>query len=708
MAVREIKTSISLDGEKEFRDAVNDANRAMRVMNAELKKIGSEFGVTGDKQQFLTQKSNNLRQAIAQQEQIVNALSGAVSDSAQKYGDAAKQTDVYRIRLANATAALNRMKQELDATDREAEELGRDSTRVGRQIEDGIGDGAREAQESLSDAVRQMKDDISRIEGSVSFTVVSQVGQFVSAAIGDLLSFVDEYRDTRQKRAIALSGIQSEMALTEQEIDRYLLQIVGLTGDSDAAYETLQLLGQSKIDESFFETALKYVLGGYVKFGEEARPENIAESLQESASSGELTEAIATMYTRLGEDVEAMNAAMENLPPEERVNAILTGLTGHGLAEAYEKFIKDEADLVAEQKTVENLSLKWAELAGELSPIVTDIMNSLGMVVDDISDFVRKAKEKGFIAAVFDEAFGVDDTGNSDLFDKDGNLNPAVGEAWGLTPAEIDAYNAVHAEDNRKAEEEADYPDGDKDKAFSDTINAIDEYYQNPENEDSFGMEWAKFWGIVPPKYAEQEGEETAKSYMDGVKKGIQDDSIMNPEFDNPIGDWLANLPGLGSAGAEEMPEGYGEAYVNSMKQAVQEALQSGEPLPSLFDDPNLDVQYQSDGARHGASYDAGLQEAMKTAIENAKISGSNAAMGVGNGIAASSSYAVRQAWDMANGINAALASIGAGYNAPVIGRYGPSGNGDVYLDGKKVGETIAPTVNASLGKAAGRLTKVG
>ena len=364
MAVREIKTSISLDGEKEFRDAVNDANRAMRVMNAELKKIGSEFGVTGDKQQFLTQKSNNLRQAIAQQEQIVNALSGAVSDSAQKYGDVARQTDVYRIRLANATAALNRMKQELAATDREAEELGRDSTRVGRQIEDGIGDGAREAQESLSDAVRQMKDDINRIEGSVSFTVVSQVGQFVSAAIGDLLSFVDEYRDTRQKRAIALSGIQSEMALTEQEIDRYLLQIVGLTGDSDAAYETLQLLGQSKIDESFFETALKYVLGGYVKFGEEARPENIAESLQESASSGELTGAIATMYTRLGEDVEAMNAAMENLPPEERVNAILTGLTGHGLAEAYEKFIKDEADLVAEQKAVENLSLKWAELAG--------------------------------------------------------------------------------------------------------------------------------------------------------------------------------------------------------------------------------------------------------------------------------------------------------------------------------------------------------
>lgn len=681
MAVREIKTSISLDGEKEFRDAVNDANRAMRVMNAELKKIGSEFGVTGDKQQFLTQKSNNLRQAIAQQEQIVNALSGAVSDSAQKYGDVARQTDVYRIRLANATAALNRMKQELAATDREAEELGRDSTRVGRQIEDGIGDGAREAQESLSDAVRQMKDDINRIEGSVSFTVVSQVGQFVSAAIGDLLSFVDEYRDTRQKRAIALSGIQSEMALTEQEIDRYLLQIVGLTGDSDAAYETLQLLGQSKIDESFFETALKYVLGGYVKFGEEARPENIAESLQESASSGELTGAIATMYTRLGEDVEAMNAAMENLPPEERVNAILTGLTGHGLAEAYEKFIKDEADLVAEQKAVENLSLKWAELAGELSPIVTDIMNSLGMVVDDISDFVRKAKEKGFIAAVFDEAFGVDDTGNSDLFDKDGNLNPAVGEAWGLTPAEIDAYNAVHAGDNRKAEEEADWA--------AEARQIMERAKQTREENIFPGVAFPTFSDDASIMViAKKDGMTYGESYFSGFREaldGLIDDSksSMLPTYD-------------------EMMEAYFMGGADALKGWIDSLALSEE------DRAAADEIMRSIGVESGTGFDEGLKTSMNTAIENAKISGSNAAMGVGNGIAASSSYAVRQAWDMANGINAALASIGAGYNAPVIGRYGPSGNGDVYLDGKKVGETIAPTVNASLGKTAGRLTKVG
>lgn len=653
MAVREIKTSISLDGEKEFRDAVNDANRAMRVMNAELKAIGAEFGVTGDKQQFLTQKSNNLRQAIAQQEQIVNALSGAVSDSAQKYGDAARQTDVYRIRLNNATAALNRMKQELAETDREAEELGRDSTRVGRQIEDGIGDGADEARESLSDMMRQMQEDIGSIKGSAAFTVTTQIAGGIVDVVNNLAGFVESSRDYRRQMA-SLEESARTAGMDWAEVQDFVFQITALTGDMDGAAEAMTNLLRTGLKGPDLQNAIDLLTGASILWGDTLKIENLAESLQESIATGSATGAYGELLERLGMDLESYKAAMEGLSEEERAIGSLTFLSNNGLLQTTEEFKERNSALIEAQRAQLEAQQAWAELAEELEPLSTKITEETTKFVNALTNSVKGLK--------------------------------------GLLSGDKDAI----------------YPDGDKDKAFSDTINAIDEYYQNPENEDSFGMEWAKFWGIVPPKYAEQEGEETAKSYMDGVKKGIQDDSIMNPEFDNPIGDWLANLLGLGSAGAEEMPEGYGEACVNSMKQAVQEALQSGEPLPSLFDDPNLDVQFQSDGARHGASYDAGLQEAMKTAIENAKISGSNAAMGVGNGIAASSSYAVRQAWDMANGINAALASIGAGYNAPVIGRYGPSGNGDVYLDGKKVGETIAPTVNASLGKAAGRLTKVG
>ena len=598
MAVREIKTSISLDGEKAFRQAVNDASRAMRVMNAELKAIGAEFGVTGDKQQFLTQKSNNLRQAIAQQEQIVQALSGAVRESAKEYGDAANQTDGYRIKLANATAALNRMKQELAATDREAEELGRDSTRVGRQIEDGIGDGAKEAQESLSDMMRQMQEDIGSIKGSAAFTVTTQIAGGIVDVVNNLAGFVESSRDYRQQMAY-LEESARNAGMDWEDVQQFVFEIASLTGDMDGAAEAMSNLLLTGLKGQDLQNAIDLFAGANILFGGAFELGGLAGDLLESIRSGTATGLYEELLTKLGEDVESYNAAMEGLSEEERAIGSLTFLSNNGLLQTTEEFKERNSALIEAQQAQLEAQQAWAELAEELEPLSTKITE----------------KTTAYVKA--------------------------------LTEGVASLMNMLSSPEGAKEELEKEYPE---------FLEALSEGEM-----DSFGGAWNFVWeGIFGARDADKAGEDDAQAYMDSVR------------------------------------------------QTTQSALESGVDLPSLFDDPNLDVQFQSGGARHGASYDAGLQEAMKTAVENAKISGSNAAMGVGNGIAASSSYAVRQAWDMANGINAALASIGAGYTAPVIGRYGPSGNGDVYLDGKKVGETIAPTVNASLGKTAGRLTKVG
>ena len=112
MSTREIATTIKLDGEKAFNAALREAQRELRVMGADLKAAAAEFEFTGDKQQLLTAKSRTLRDEIAQQDKIVEALTQAVKDSAEKYGDASKQTDGYRIKLSNATTTLFKLKQQ--------------------------------------------------------------------------------------------------------------------------------------------------------------------------------------------------------------------------------------------------------------------------------------------------------------------------------------------------------------------------------------------------------------------------------------------------------------------------------------------------------------------------------------------------------------------------------------------------------------------
>ncbi len=635
MAVREIKTSISLDGEKAFRQAVNDASRAMRVMNAELKAIGAEFGVTGDKQQFLTKKSNNLRQAIAQQEQIVNALNGAVSDSAQKYGDAANQTDGYRIKLANATAALNRMKQELDATDREAEELGRDSTRVGRQIEDGIGDGAREAQESLRDMMRQMQEDIGSIKGSAAFTVTTQIAGGIVDVVNNLAGFVESSRDYRRQMAY-LEESARNAGMDWEEVQNFVFQIASLTGDMDGAAEAMTNLLRIGLKGPDLQNAIDLLTGASILWGDTLKIENLAESLQESIATGEATGAYGELLERLGMDLESYKAAMEGLSEEERAIGSLTFLSNNGLLQTTEEFKERNSALIEAQQEQLKAQQAWAELAEELEPLSTKITEKTTEYVKALTSGIAtlklilsdNAEEAASSLGMSEDELAREwakKTGNTGLLNDEENQ-------WGIFRTDVG---------------------------------------------DAFSNIWKGLFGGAS---AEEAGRNDGAAYAEGMDAAVRD-----------------NLPTY-----DEMMEAYFMGGADALKGWIDSLALSEE------DRAAADELMRSIGVESGTGFDEGLKTSMNTAIENAKISGSNAAMGVGNGIAASSSYAVRQAWDMANGINAALASIGAGYNAPVIGRYGPSGNGDVYLDGKKVGETIAPTVNASLGKTAGRLTKVG
>ena len=198
MAVREIKTSIALDGEQAFKQALADASRNLRVMDADLKAAATEFKVTGDAQQYYTEKSRSLKEQIAQQEQVVDALVNAVRQSAAVYGNNSAKTDEWRIKLSNATAKLMTMKKGLQDTDKEAEEFGRDSKRVGKQIEDGIGDGAEEANKSVKDLIENLQQDIGSIKGSVGFQVAATVTQTISSAVQGMTEFVESNRDYRR------------------------------------------------------------------------------------------------------------------------------------------------------------------------------------------------------------------------------------------------------------------------------------------------------------------------------------------------------------------------------------------------------------------------------------------------------------------------------------------------------------------------------
>ena len=211
MAVkREIRTTLALDGESEYKKALSEAQRGLRVLGSELKLASAEFETNGDKQAFLTAKSQTLRSEIAQQEEIVKSLEGAVKDAGEKYGETAKATDDYQIKLNSAKATLEKMRRELDATDREAQDLGRDSVRVGRQLEDGIGDGADQAKESLESMAAQMKQSLEEIKSSSFVTAAGSAWNMAQGVYQGLSELEESSREYNRTLAIFKQNVEDD------------------------------------------------------------------------------------------------------------------------------------------------------------------------------------------------------------------------------------------------------------------------------------------------------------------------------------------------------------------------------------------------------------------------------------------------------------------------------------------------------------------
>ncbi len=368
---RKISTEIELSGEQAFRQALGDAARNVRVLDSDLKAITAEFKATGDAQLYITQRSEALRERILQQSDIVGMLNDKLKDSVQKYGSASAQADGYRIKLNNATAKLFDMRRELETADREAEEFGRDSVKVGRQIENGIGDGAEEAQESMKGLIEQMQEDIGSIKGSVGFSVTSQIVTMVKGAYQWIENTVNEganqaYKLENLKTAAKIRGYNFD------DIMEIVYELTGQIGDQGEAMEAATSLMQTEMDIGWIKNAVKQLETFSIKYGEEAKVADVAADLMKSVRNGKAEGKFLDIIKMQGGREETANTLLEQTDDiSKRAIAMLTytsrGKDSQMVEEAKEER-KNISDLSESQAKLDN---EIAEFAKAAAPAVT-------------------------------------------------------------------------------------------------------------------------------------------------------------------------------------------------------------------------------------------------------------------------------------------------------------------------------------------------
>lgn len=396
MAVkREIRTTLALDGESEYKKALSEAQRGLRVLGSELKLASAEFETNGDKQAFLTAKSQTLRSEIAQQEEIVKSLEGAVKDAGEKYGETAKATDDYQIKLNSAKATLEKMRRELDATDREAQDLGRDSVRVGRQLEDGIGDGADQAKESLESMAAQMKQSLEEIKSSSFVTAAGSawnMAQGVYQGLSELEESSREYNRTLAifKQNVEDDGFDYEWAKGKAD------EVASITGSIESALSGVRALTQTGWNSDEITEAINNIVGACLKY-DGTTFDGLAQSIQETISKGEATGQFAKVIESMGYDVNEFNEAMKNAEtPTGKLQVALAYLTANGLVETKKSFEQNNKQLIEAQSASNRLKEAWAGLGEKAGIVSTPIKNNLAAALEEVNALLGEITEKGF------------------------------------------------------------------------------------------------------------------------------------------------------------------------------------------------------------------------------------------------------------------------------------------------------------------------
>ena len=235
----EVKTKLVLDGEKEYKAALNDAYRQLRILRSELKAESAELGKNATEQQKNAAKAKNLKASITEQKKIVETLTKALEQSKKQYPGNVAAQEQWILKLNNARAALATMQDAL----KNATEGMEDLNDAADGFNDKLGDGVK----NTASAVVNLNDSFKSITSVVS-SVASAVGNSLDAisnTVKEVASEVYNLMNGAFDAASKWKSVQKTYGGSTESIEGYYRGIMGLGYDvstADDLYKTL--LGQ--------------------------------------------------------------------------------------------------------------------------------------------------------------------------------------------------------------------------------------------------------------------------------------------------------------------------------------------------------------------------------------------------------------------------------------------------------------------------------
>ena len=370
MATRTITTRIALDGERDFKAQMAQVNGELRNLKSEMALVDATFKGQANTTEALTAKHKVLQGSVEQQREKVRALTQAVEDATQAYGDNDKRTDGYRQSLNRAKAELADLNRELQDNERYLDEARKSADGCAESIDE-YGKAVRDA-DSSKDPLGNLMAGFGNLKGMLAGGAV--VGGI--KAVGDAIMSVVE--DTAEYRKImGTLEISSERAgySAQQTADIYRT-LQGVLGDTQTAGTTtanLQAIGLAQED---LVTVTNAAIGAWATYGDSIPIDGLSESINETIQAGKVTGTFADVLNWAGTNEDDFNAKLEAANgTTERANIVLQELKSQGLDQAGKAWQDANEDVVALNEATERWDGAMAQLGETLTPAATAIKN---------------------------------------------------------------------------------------------------------------------------------------------------------------------------------------------------------------------------------------------------------------------------------------------------------------------------------------------
>ena len=388
MAKTDIGPKISVEGEKEYRQQMQNIIARQKEYAAELKSTTASMDENTSAEQRASSVAAVLRKQIAAQTDALNAQKGMLLQATEKYGSASTQASAYRTAVYKTNAELETLKSRL------------------RDAENGLGefaskaDGAKGSLEGLAsaDTGSGMFDGLQSAvtKGSIAANLFSTVSGKIIEAGKQVVSTGVQYNAQLEQYQTALTNMLGSEAEAVALLDEIKQDAAKTPFDTAGLVKANELLISTGIDaESSRRTIL--ALGDAVSAtgGGNEELSRMAQNLQQIQNAGKATSADIKQFAYAGIDVYGILADYTGKTAEEVQNMTVTyDLLSNALISAADEGGRYFNSMSTQSETLNGQWNTLKDNATQLAGLMTgDLTDGVKTVIGHMNDLTVAASE---------------------------------------------------------------------------------------------------------------------------------------------------------------------------------------------------------------------------------------------------------------------------------------------------------------------------